>query len=81
MRGEIVIVRVCGGGGLIRRVWDEGKSVVFITNDEQLQRHEMGLPMLMPIGFPCEDVFKFSEGIAAGGNIDWNRLERWEPRP
>ncbi len=79
MRGEIVVVRVFGGAGLVRRVWDVSESVVYLTDDEQLQRYALGLPMLIPIGFPREDVFKFSAGTAVGGTVDWNRLERSEP--
>jgi|ERR1035441_10655777 hypothetical protein len=60
MRGDIVVVRNFQDKPLIRRVWDVGKDVVFITNDEQLRRYQLGLPMLPPVGFPAEDVFRLS---------------------
>lgn len=85
MRGELVIVRSYGGRPLLRRVWDVGRNVVYITNDEQLGRLTQGLPASMPIGFPMEDVFAYDPEIAAcieslyqTGRLDWSSLKRWE---
>jgi hypothetical protein len=78
MRGEVVIVRAHGGQALVRRVWEVKGNVVYITNDEQLKRHESGLPMLWPVGFTSDDVFCFSPEIANRGNVEWKRLKPYE---
>lgn len=74
MRGDIVIVRAHGGEQLIRRVWEVNGDVVYITNEEQLKRHEAGLPMLWPVGFPREDIFLFSSKADKGSKVDWENL-------
>lgn len=61
-----------------------GRNVVYITNDEQLERLAHGQPAIMPIGFPTEDVFAYDPGLAAtidsvyeSGRLDWTRLKPW----
>lgn len=65
MRGEYVIVRAYRGKPLIRRVWDVGENVVYITNDQQLKLLMKGAGNAVgPIGFPKEDVFKYDPNLA-----------------
>lgn len=77
MRGEIVIVRAFGGKPLKRRVWDIGRSVVYVTNDEEFNKLEADLPALEPIGFPKEDVFQDTEKESSTDSVDWSRLVQW----
>ncbi len=79
MRGEMVLVRAFGDVPLVRRVWEAGESTVYITDDEQLGKHIAGLCMLPPIGFPREDVFRFSPDIHLDSNVKWEEMQRWEP--
>lgn len=73
MRGEFVIVRAFGGKPLVRRLWDVGKHVVYITNNSD-----------GPVGFPIEDVFKYDqelieemEALYRSGKWDWSKLTHW----
>jgi hypothetical protein len=75
MRGEIVIVRAHNDEPLVRRIWEVKGDVIYITNDEQLERHQSGLPMLWPVGFPSEDVFYFSPDVDHGKGVDWASLK------
>jgi hypothetical protein len=79
MRGDTVIVRAYGGKALLRRVWDVGERVVYVTNDEEFDKLAAGRPAIEPIGFPKEDVFRVSETQSRGPNLDWSRLEMWSP--
>ena len=79
MRGDTVIVRAYGGKALLRRVWDVGERVVYVTNDEEFDKLAAGRPAIEPIGFPKEDVFRVSETQSRGRNLDWSQLERWSP--
>ncbi len=81
MRGDYVIVRAYGGVPLIRRVWDENKKAIFITNDSQFQLLSNRQPAIEPIGFPREDVFNYDQAFAESaakscqnGIWDWNKL-------
>ncbi len=79
MRGDTVIVRAYGGKALLRRVWDVGERVVYVTNDEEFDKLAAGKPAIEPIGFPKEDVFRVSEGQSRGRNPEWSSLENWSP--
>jgi hypothetical protein len=77
MQGDLVIVRTYGGVPLVRRVWNEDDSYIYITNDEQLELLIKGQKALEPIGFPREDVFKYDPKLAS----EMDRLvksEKWE---
>jgi hypothetical protein len=81
MKGELVIVRSYGGKPLVRRLWDERETVIYITNDEQFQLLLEGKGGLEPIGFPREDVFKYDDDLARSmdvrylaGKWDWDKL-------
>jgi len=80
MRGEYVIVRAYGGRPLIRRVWDVGEKVVYITNDQQLKLLIEGAGNAIgPIGFPKEDVFRYDREIVEllndKQNFTWDKLK------
>lgn len=82
MRGDLIIVKCHGGQPSVRRLWDQDKMAVYVTNDEQLSLLLEGKTALWPIGFPREDVFKYDPKLAASmdqlfreGKWDWNKLE------
>lgn len=79
MRGDTVIVRAFGGKALLRRVWDVGERVVYVTNDDEFDKLAAGQPAIEPIGFPKEDVFRVSEEHSRERNLEWSRLEVWRP--
>lgn len=79
MRGDTVIVRAFGGKALLRRVWDVGERVVYVTNDEEFDKLAAGRPAIEPIGFPKEDVFRVSGGNSPEPNLEWSCLEVWSP--
>jgi hypothetical protein len=65
MKGEMVIVRDWRGRAFIRRIWRTSESVVFITNDVNLQLLINKDPLAIePIGVPKEDVFKYDSKLA-----------------
>jgi hypothetical protein len=77
MKGEFVVVRVSGGGALVRRVWEDCEDVVLISAPEQFTRLLEGEDALTPIGFPRGDVFRFdpqTEAAIKSGEIDWQQL-------
>jgi hypothetical protein len=63
MRGQVVVCRDFMGVPLVRKVWEEGKSLVFIHTDDQFEAHAKGLPFLEPVGFPLKDVFFHAPAI------------------
>jgi hypothetical protein len=70
MKGEQVIVRAYGNQPLVRRVWGEGKKVIYITNDSNDG----------PIGFPRGDVFKYDQNavnLIKDKQCDWSKLKPW----
>jgi len=81
MQGDLVIVRAYGGKPLVRRIWAEDETGIYITDDNQLKRLIAGKSAIPPIGFPKEDVFKYDPSLAAAiddvsgnGGWDWNKL-------
>jgi len=80
MRGDIVMVRAYGGKALLRRVWDVGERVVYVTNDKEFDKLAAGEPAVEPIGFPKEDVFCVSEPHFSVTNPEWSRLEMWSAK-
>jgi hypothetical protein len=87
MRGELVIVRAYRNRPLIRRVWDIGKRVVYITSEQEYQKLISGKPSIGAIGFPKEDVFKYDPNVAKDVDnheicpIDWSKLTRFDWPP
>jgi hypothetical protein len=60
IRGALLIVRVYGGRPLIRRSWDVGESVVFVTREQMFQLlMQQDDKAIGPIGFSKEDVFQY----------------------
>jgi len=64
------------------KVWEVGKSVVYIASDEQFQYLlSNDSRAIGPIGFPKEDVFKFDSTVAKtldrlseGKSFNWEKL-------
>lgn len=85
MRGERVVVRDFKGRPVVCRVWDEDQSGVYVVNEEGLkllQSHE-GAAILIPIGFPREDVFEYDPGVVklvGQESADWSRLNQWKEK-
>jgi hypothetical protein len=52
MKGQTIWVKDFHGVIHRRRLWSVGKETIYVTNDEQFDRLEKGLPALMPIGVP-----------------------------
>jgi hypothetical protein len=77
MRGSLVIARDYKGCGLVRRVWDLGRNLIYLSEESQFQQLSTGMNALTPIGFPAEDVFTYdpalTEGIASG-SLDWGSM-------
>ena len=81
MQGDLVIVRAFRGRPLVRRVWEEVKHGVYITDDTHFQRLLAGEKDSQPIGFPREDVFRYDPELAKEmdvlyqtGKWDWTKL-------
>ena len=79
MRGELVIVRDYRGRPFIRRIWDIGEDVIYITNDKMLQLLMDKDPQAIgPIGVPKDDVFQYDPIFAKSINKedhDWGILK------
>ena len=77
MRGTLVIARDYSGTPLVRRVWDSGSRLVYLSEETQFQQLSTGNNALIPVGFPAEDVFAYDpkavEAIASG-SLDWSSL-------
>jgi hypothetical protein len=56
-----------------------GKSVVYLTNDEQFEKLLVGKPALQPIGFPKEDIFCLPANKSITEGLNSSRLSRWDP--
>jgi hypothetical protein len=80
MRGSLVIARDYKGCGLVRRVWEMGRSVIYLSEESQFQQLSTGCTGLIPVGFPVEDVFAYdpkqADGIASGC-VDWSSLRNF----
>jgi hypothetical protein len=76
MRGEAVFIRTYDGRLLKRRVWDTGDDVVFIADDEDMEKMLAGEEALPPIGFPKEDVFRYEPDLGESffDRPDWSKL-------
>lgn len=82
MRGSLLIARDYKGMPLVRRVWESGSKVVYISEETQFQQLSTGGDGLRPVGFPAEDCFAYdAEAIEkmANGAIDWDSLRRFDP--
>jgi len=81
MRGSLVIARDYRGLPLLRRVWETGSRVVYLSEESQFQQLSTGGAGLIPVGFPVEDVFAYDpEAVEkiASGSMDWSSLRRFD---
>jgi hypothetical protein len=79
-RGEVAIARGFGGAVLVRRVWEVGKGLVYLSSDAEFLKLQAGDEGLPPIGFPASDVFAYDEAVAKGhSKPNWDQLEQWKP--
>jgi hypothetical protein len=82
MRGDMVIVRAYRGRPFIMKVWEVGKSVIYLTKEEQfLYLLSNDSRAVGSIGFPKEDVFKFDpiaaeeiDRFSEEKVFEWNKL-------
>jgi hypothetical protein len=80
MRGSLVIARAYNGEALVRRVWEAGSKLVWLSEESQFQQLSTGSTALIPVGFPVEDVFAYDPEVAeaiASGSVDWSSLRRF----
>jgi len=79
--GTFVVVRAFGDEALVRRLWSENDSVVWIYDDEQFVRRTEGKPTCEPMGFPIEDVYVFNpqkDSLTALHEPNWwEKLRPW----
>ena len=77
MRGSLVIARDYKGHALIRRVWESGSKLVWLSEESQFERLSTGMEALRPIGFPIEDVFIYDHDaikMMTSGSLNWSSL-------
>jgi hypothetical protein len=80
MRGSLVIARDYRGRPLVRRVWECGAKVVYISEESQFQQLSTGGDGLRPVGFPVEDVFIYDplmENAIRQEVVDWSTLREF----
>jgi hypothetical protein len=80
MRGSLVIARDYMGAALVRRVWDSGRRVIYLSEESQFQQLSTGGSGLVPVGFPAEDVFAYDPAVAQviqNGSVAWSSLRRF----
>jgi hypothetical protein len=76
MRGSLVVARDYSGRPLLRRVWDWGSKVIYLSEESQFQRLMAGLDALRPVAFPVEDVFSYVPNLGTNLSepMDWSSL-------
>ena len=74
MSGQLVICKDFTGNALVRRVWVDSGTLVFIHTEEQFEAHKKGLPHLEPVGFPVRDVFMHNP-VALEAPDPWKLLQ------
>jgi len=65
----------------VRRVWDAGSKLVYLSEESQFQRLSTGGYALRPVGFPAEDVFAYDPDAVTkitSGSLDWSSLRRFD---
>jgi hypothetical protein len=79
MQGDLVIVRSYGGVPLVRRVWEEDKRGVYITDDVHFKLLATGESSVLPVGFPRQDVFRYDPSLAELVTLSPEACEwRWD---
>ena len=80
MRGSLVVARDYKGSPLLRRVWETGSRVVYLSEESQFQQLSTGFTGLIPVGFPVEDVYAYDPMQAEAimnGSVDWSSLRKF----
>ena len=80
MRGTLVIARDYIGRALVRRVWDAGSKMIWLSEESQFRQLSTGGASLQPVGFPVEDVFAYdpkAEAAIANGSLNWGSLKKF----
>lgn len=81
MRGTIVIARDYSGSPLVRRIWETGGRLIYLSEESQFQQLSTGQVGLIPVGFPVEDVFAYDREaikMLESGSVDWSSLRRFD---
>ena len=71
-QGDHVLLRAFGGQALVRRFWEAGERVAYVTDEDGFRALNANEPSDRLIGFPWEDVFEFRRGLTDGAAIDWS---------
>lgn len=71
-QGDRVLLRAFGGQALVRRFWEAGVRVAYVTDEEGFKTLGTNEPTEHVIGFPWEDVFMFRPGLRDGCAVDWS---------
>jgi hypothetical protein len=78
MKGTLVLIRGFEGRPMVRKVWDIGKAVVYVTDDKNYELLVNNAGGIAPIGVPKEDVFEYDEKVIKNpARIEWEQLIRW----
>jgi hypothetical protein len=81
MRGTLVIARDYSGRALVRRIWESGSKLVYLSDERQFQQLSTGKNGLTPVGFPVEDVFVYDPNAVQAirdGSLDWSSLQNFD---
>ena len=71
-QGKKVLLRAFGGLALVRRFWEAGERVAYVTDEVGLKALQAGEDTGRMIGFPWEDVFEFRVGLSDGAPVMWS---------
>jgi hypothetical protein len=80
MRGTLVIARDYSGRALVRRIWENGSKLVYLSDECQFRQLSTGKNALTPVGFPVEDVFAYDPRAVEAienGSLDWSSLQNF----
>jgi hypothetical protein len=81
MRGSLVIARDYKWSALVRRVWESGSKLIYLSEEASFQQLSTGRTGLIPVGFPADDVFEYDPAVIekiGTGSFDWNSLRRFD---
>lgn len=86
MRGDQVIVRAFRGRLVVRTVWAETATMVYVCTEEAYDLLTKGINVPEPIGVPRETVYVYDPAILSQGTENsvqddafWNSLRMWRP--
>lgn len=75
MIGDMVILRVFGGGAALGRIVTSDQDTVIILAPDEFALYLDGINTLIPIGFPWRDVFRYAPEL---GEIVGQEIVDWE---